>query len=530
MRIKTLFAAFLAAGLLFSGCRQDEDYVLPSLKVGTESLEFGQLSTEQVVEITATREWMVRNKPDWVAIDPASGPASATPQRVTFTVLDNTGYNRVGDVLFSIGLAKANVAVSQTGAKGEKSKGTGTLEDPYTVEGVNAAAAALGADVESPDNVYIKGKISKIASNGTFTEGGTYGNASFYISDDGNAGEDDFYCYRILYLGNKKYTSGTDIAVGDEVIVCGKIVNYKGNTPETVASKAFLYSLNGVTEGGGGGGNTGTPKGTGTQADPYNAAGANAAAAALGSDVESSTDVYIKGKISKIADKGTFTEGGTYGNASFYISDDGATGGAEFYCFRILYLGNKKYTSGTDIKVGDEVVVCGKIVNFKGNTPETVAGKAYLYSLNGTTEGGGGGGGQTPDTPKGTGTLADPYNPAAANAAVANLTWTSNTEFQSTEPVYVKGKISKIPEKGTFTEGGTYGNASFYISENGATGGAEFYCFRILYLGNQKYTSGTDIKVGDEVIVYGKLMNYKGNTPETVANEAYLYSLNGKTE
>ena len=391
MRIKTLFAAFLAAGLLFSGCRQDEDYVLPSLKVGTESLEFGQLSTEQVVEITATREWMVRNKPDWVAIDPASGPASATPQRVTFTVLDNTGYNRAGDVLFSIGLAKANVAVSQTGAKGEKSKGTGTLEDPYTVEGVNAAAAALGADVESPDNVYIKGKISKIASNGTFTEGGTYGNASFYISDDGNAGEDDFYCYRILYLGNKKYTSGTDIAVGDEVIVCGKIVNYKGNTPETVASKAFLYSLNGVTEGGGGGGNTGTPKGTGTQADPYNAAGATAAAAALGSDVESSTDVYIKGKISKIADKGTFTEGGTYGNASFYISDDGATGGAEFYCFRILYLGNKKYTSGTDIKVGDEVVVCGKIVNFKGNTPETVAGKAYLYSLNGTTEGGGGG-------------------------------------------------------------------------------------------------------------------------------------------
>ena len=390
MKIKTLFAAILAAGLLFSGCRQDEDYVLPSLKVGTESLEFGQLSTEQVVEISATREWMVRNKPDWVAIDPASGPASSTPQRVTLTVLDNSGYNRVGDVLFSIGLAKAKVAVAQAGAKGEKSKGTGTLEDPYTAEGAREAAAALGADVESPSNVYIKGKISRIADKGTFTEGGTYGNASFYISDDGATGDGEFYCYRILYLGNKKFTSGTDIKVGDEVIVCGKIVNFRGNTPETVASKAFLYSLNGVTEGGGGG-NTGTPKGTGTQADPYNAAGANAAAAALGADVESSTDIYVKGKISRIADKGTFTEGGTYGNASFYISDDGATDGAEFCCYRILYLGNVKYTSGTDIKVGDEVIVCGKIVNYKGNTPETVAGKAYLYSLNGTTEGGGGG-------------------------------------------------------------------------------------------------------------------------------------------
>lgn len=390
MRIKTLFAAILAAGLLFSGCRQDEDYVLPNLQVGTESVEFGQLSSEQVVEITASREWMVRNKPEWVAVDPDRGPASSAPQRVTLTVLDNAGYDRAGDVLFSIGLAKAAVSVKQAGAKGEKSKGAGTLEDPYTFEGAIEAAAALGADVESPANVYIKGKISKIANNGTFTEGGTYGNASFYINDDGVATEKDFYCYRILYLGNKKYTSGTDIQVGDEVIVCGKIINFKGNTPETVSGKAFLYSLNGVTEGGGGG-STGTPKGTGTLADPYNAAGANAAAAALGSDVESATDIYVKGKICKIADKGTFTEGGTYGNASFYISDDGATGGAEFYCYRILYLGNKKYTSGTDIKVGDEVIVCGKIVNFRGNTPETVAGKAYLYSLNGVTDGGGGG-------------------------------------------------------------------------------------------------------------------------------------------
>ena len=41
MRIKTLFAAILAAGLtILSGCRQDEDYVLPSLTVDTQTLEF----------------------------------------------------------------------------------------------------------------------------------------------------------------------------------------------------------------------------------------------------------------------------------------------------------------------------------------------------------------------------------------------------------------------------------------------------------------------------------------------------------
>ena len=132
--------------------------------------------------------------------------------------------------------------------------------------------------------------------------------------------------------------------------------------------------------------------------------------------------------------------------------------------------------------------------------------------------------------PSGTGTLDDPYNALGAVDAVKDLTWTSNTDYESTDDVYVKGKISRIANNGTYTAGGTYGNASFYISEDGNAVN-EFYCFRVLYLGNKKFEAGqTDIEVGDEVVIYGKLMNYKGNTPETVGNEAYLYSLNGVTE
>ena len=128
------------------------------------------------------------------------------------------------------------------------------------------------------------------------------------------------------------------------------------------------------------------------------------------------------------------------------------------------------------------------------------------------------------------GTLGNPYTPAEAAAAVASLTWTSNTEYEATDEVYMKGKICKIANKGTYTEGGTYGNASFYLSADG-TGDGEFYVFRALYLGNKKFEAGqTDIKVGDEVVIYGKLMNYQNNTPETVSGKAYLYSLNGKTE
>ena len=128
------------------------------------------------------------------------------------------------------------------------------------------------------------------------------------------------------------------------------------------------------------------------------------------------------------------------------------------------------------------------------------------------------------------GSLANPYTPAEAAAAVAGLTWTSNTEYEHTDEVYVKGKICKIASKGTYTEGGTYGNATFFLSADG-TGDGEFQVFRALYLGNVKFTEGkTDIKVGDDVIICGQLMNYQGKTPETVSGKAYLYSLNGKTE
>ena len=406
--------------------------------------------------------------------------------------------------------------------------GSGTVADPYNVAAAIEYTQSLEAGTESPSNIYIKGIISSIREEYSTQ----YGNGTFYISDDGSA-KNQFLVYRALYLKNKKFSaSDTQIQVGDSVIICGIVTNYNG-TLETQQNKAYLYALNGAGGGGGGGGTSGEAKGSGTLEDPYNPAGAADAVKNLtwtSNDVYDTTgDVYVKGKISRIADKGTFTEGGNYGNASFYISEDGTENG-EFYCFRILYLGNKKFESGkTDIKVGDEVIICGQLMNYRGNTPETVAGKAYLYSLNGKTEGGGGGGGTGGDA-KGSGTLTDPYNPAGAADAVKNLTWTSNDNYETTGDVYVKGKISRIADKGTFTEGGTYGNASFYISEDGTQNG-EFYCFRILYLGNKKFESGkTDIKVGDEVIICGQLMNYRGNTPETVAGKAYLYSLNGKTD
>ena len=122
------------------------------------------------------------------------------------------------------------------------------------------------------------------------------------------------------------------------------------------------------------------------------------------------------------------------------------------------------------------------------------------------------------------GTESNPYTVAQARDAVKDLTWTSNTVYEKTGGVYVKGIISRIVSNGNYAASGTFGNASFYISDDG-TENNELFCYRMLYLGNQKFSDGRDIKVGDNVVICGELMNYRNDTPETVSGKAYLYSL-----
>lgn len=391
-------------------------------------------------------------------------------------------------------------------------KGTGTVEDPFNVAATLQYIKALEADQETTEDIYIEGIVESVGEEYS----SNFGNATFYISDDGSS-TGRFYVYRCLYLGNKEYKSGDNIKEGDKVIICGKVVNYKGSTPETVQKKAYLYSLNGVT--GSGGGDTpepaGDPKGKGTLDDPFNSIAANNYTSALAADKESTDDVYIKGKIAKIANNGEFSE--QYGNASFYISDDGKDAGS-FYVFRTLYLGNRQWVNGDkQIKVGDEVIICGKVVNYRGNTPETSQNHSYIYSLNGETDGGGG----TPDQPTESQTTKDkPYSVSEALDVISKLDQGKSTNTEE----YVAGKISQIDEVST-----QYGNATYFITD----GTRDLKIYRGKYLNGDSFTSENQINVGDDVIIYGKLLRYLDNktgveTPE-MAQGNYIVSLNNTT-
>lgn len=93
------------------------------------------------------------------------------------------------------------------------------------------------------------------------------------------------------------------------------------------------------------------------------------------------------------------------------------------------------------------------------------------------------------------------------------------------EAVYVKGIISQIDEVST-----QYGNATYYISDNGETEG-QLEVYRGYSLEGEKFTSEDEIKLGDEVIVYGKLVNYvkDGVGTHEFTTGSKIYSLNGVT-
>ena len=121
----------------------------------------------------------------------------------------------------------------------------GTAENPLTPAEANAMAGALAANEQTDKDYYIHGFVYSIKEQ----FGTQYGNATFYLSEDGTE-KDQFYIYRALYLGNTKY-AGQDLLlqVGDEVVVCGKLVNYLGTLPETVQQKAYVVSINGTATG-----------------------------------------------------------------------------------------------------------------------------------------------------------------------------------------------------------------------------------------------------------------------------------------
>ena len=366
-----------------------------------------------------------------------------------------------------------------------------SADNPYTVQ----EAVQLIKDGKAPTTeVYVKGVVSKVDY---YSE--DYHSLSYYLSDDGKT--EDLQVYSGKGLNGADFNSKSDLKVGQTVIVKGVIKSFdkKGTTIYEVDKNSQIVSI----EGEGTQEQPGDEKGQ-SKENPYTV---KEAVDLINSGKAGSTEVYVKGIVSSVDYYNT-----EYKSLSYYLSDDGKSKVLDVYSGKGL--NGADFSGKSDLKVGQTVIVKGKLELFtdkKGNKIPEVSQSSKIVSIEGS--------GETPSTGDKGLSKDNPLTPSEA-LDIAKALGKGNT---STESYYIKGKISSIK----FSFDAEHGTATFNIS---ADGSKEFTCYSVYYFGNKSWVEGnTQVNVGDEVIVFGKLTNYNG-TPETASKKACLYSLNGKTE
>lgn len=341
---------------------------------------------------------------------------------------------------------------------------------------------ALAAGESSAEAYSITGYITDVFANINNNQ------QSFWLADTKDGGKMIQAYWANLPEGVEAFT------VGSKVTITGKLLKYV-KTDGTVVPEVKNPTVTIIETGGG----TvtpdqpieGTPAGTGVENDPYNVAAALSYIQNLPADEKTEASVYTKGVISEVVKMGDS------GSIQFKMQDKNVNNSLLVYFCNNL--GDVPFKALTDLKVGDEVVVCGKVVNFKGNTPEYAPG-ACLVSLNGKTEGEGGG-----STPGGE------EKPGEVTEFSIDLAYTLGTNAYDNGMATINGvedcktlKIGTAKAAGTFTLTMPAGKHTFYAVA-------------------WKGTASADVTFsnGDAVV---KTVTVKGNTGAT-GNAPYTISV-----
>jgi len=240
----------LAMGLFLlaavSCSKKEADHYLDVFKLSTSYVTIPQEGGSQTITVTATEPWTLNVKIpqdstykndegksvtttvyknqldvyDWVTITPTSG--SAGTYELTFTCPASDAANKA-TFFVSVGDKTQNIIVAQGIA-------------PNVTYTVAEALEMHKSGKLTSNTVKVKGIISQISEVSP-----SYGNATYFISDDGKTGN-EVEIYRGYYLDNQKFTSVDQIGVGDEVVVAGVLMDYKGIC-EFAEKNSYIVSI-----------------------------------------------------------------------------------------------------------------------------------------------------------------------------------------------------------------------------------------------------------------------------------------------
>lgn len=189
------------------------------------------------------------------------------------------------------------------------------------------------------------------------------------------------------------------------------------------------------------------------------------------------------------------TEAG-YLSASVTYNDNALDG------VTVTWSGNNDGVATIDAETGAVTLVAAGSVTFTA----TYAGNADYSESTATYEMT-----VTSSNPNAPGTENNPYSVAEARAAIDAGTGVTG--------VYARGRVSEIVT--VYNE--QYGNITYNISADGTTASDQLQVYRGKSYNGDNFSSADDIQVGDVVVIYGDLINYKGTYE--IAQDNQLVSL-----
>ena len=231
MKLKYIFASIVATLALAVSCTKEADQFLNEVKVSSSYLAFPATGGSVNVTVTATDSWSISELPEWVSASTASG--SAGEVNVTFTAPAAESTREASFKIVCAGKTQLIKALQVTEEK-----------EPEIISVAQALAAIKevdkgdGGTYNLSGTYYVKGIVCRIQEISP-----QYGNATYWISDDGKYSADGaLQVYRGLWLEGGAFTKGDEFAVGDELTIAGQLMSYKG-TPETAEKTAYVVSI-----------------------------------------------------------------------------------------------------------------------------------------------------------------------------------------------------------------------------------------------------------------------------------------------
>ena len=229
MKFRYIIAALILC--LAFGCQEEQLGTLAEIQVSESYLSIDVNGSSATLEVTTSEAWQImpNSVPAWLTVNPMSGAAGTT--KITFSA-DATKATNLAEVLLTCAGKTQHINIIQYAQKGEVK--VMTVAEALAL--IKTVDKGDGQSYNLDGEYCVKGIVSKIDEIST-----SYGNATFYISDDGKH-ENWLEVYRGFWLNNTKFSKGDEFAVGDELTIMGQLMSYKG-TPETVQNTAYVVAI-----------------------------------------------------------------------------------------------------------------------------------------------------------------------------------------------------------------------------------------------------------------------------------------------